>query len=60
MVKMAKCTFCGDTLEPGTGKMFVQVDGKILYFCKMKCEKNMLKMKRKAITTKWSGRFEKK
>jgi large subunit ribosomal protein L24e len=57
---MAKCTFCGDVLNPGTGKMYVQKDGKVLYFCTLKCEKNMLKLKRKPITTKWSGRFEKK
>ncbi|MBS3126078.1 50S ribosomal protein L24e [Candidatus Woesearchaeota archaeon] len=54
---MAKCIFCGDTIEPGTGKMFVQVDGKVLHFCSSKCEKNMLKLRRKPITTRWSGRF---
>ncbi|HLC95927.1 MAG TPA: 50S ribosomal protein L24e [Candidatus Nanoarchaeia archaeon] len=56
---MVKCTFCGNTLLPGTGKMYVQKDAKILYFCSMKCEKNLLKLRRKPITTKWSGRFEK-
>jgi len=25
----------------------------------MKCEKNMLKLKRKPITTRWSSRYEK-
>ena len=39
--------------------MFVQKDAKILYFCSSKCEKNMLKLRRKPITTKWSGRYEK-
>ena len=56
---MAKCTFCGIVMQKGTGKMFVQKDAKILYFCSSKCEKNMLKLKRKPITTRWSGRFEK-
>jgi len=56
---MVKCTFCGIVINPGTGKMFVQKDGKALYFCSSKCEKNMLKLKRKPITTKWSGRYEK-
>ncbi|MBS3102590.1 50S ribosomal protein L24e [Candidatus Woesearchaeota archaeon] len=56
---MAKCTFCGNNLKRGTGKMYVQKDAKILYFCSMKCEKNMLKLKRKPITTKWSSRYEK-
>ena len=53
---MAKCTFCGENMAPGTGKMFVQKDAKVLYFCSMKCEKNMLKLKRKPITTRWSKR----
>jgi len=56
---MAKCTFCGEFIEKGTGKMYVKVDGKILYFCSSKCEKNMLKLKRKPITTRWSRRFTK-
>lgn len=57
---MVKCTFCGNVLEKGTGKMFVKTDGKIFYFCSMKCEKNMFKLKRKSIATKWSGKFEKR
>jgi len=56
---MAKCTFCGENIEKGTGKMYVQKDAKILYFCSSKCEKNTLKLKRKPITTKWSSRYEK-
>jgi len=55
---MAKCTFCGIVLPRGTGKMYVQKDGKVLFFCTMKCEKNLLKLRRKAITTKWSGRYK--
>ncbi len=43
----------------GTGKMFVQKDAKILYFCSSKCEKNMLKLRRKPIKTKWSKRYQK-
>ena len=58
MLKMAKCTFCGNILERGTGKMYVKADSKILYFCSSKCEKNMLKLRRKPITTRWSTRFE--
>jgi len=56
---MAKCTFCANILRRGTGKMYVQKDAKVLYFCSSKCEKNMLKLKRKPITTRWSGRFQK-
>ncbi|MBW2992292.1 50S ribosomal protein L24e [Candidatus Woesearchaeota archaeon] len=50
---MAKCSFCGDSIEKGTGKIFVKKDGKILHFCSTKCEINMLKLRRKPITTKW-------
>ena len=43
---MTKCSFCKSVMEPATGTMYVKTDGKILYFCSMKCEKNMLKLKR--------------
>jgi len=56
---MVKCTFCGINITPGTGKMYVQKDAKILYFCSSKCDKNMLKLKRKPITTRWSNRYKK-
>ncbi|MCK5139553.1 MAG: 50S ribosomal protein L24e [Nanoarchaeota archaeon] len=57
MVKMVKCTFCGRVIEQGTGKIYVLKEGKALDFCSLKCEKNMLKLKRKAITTKWSSKY---
>ena len=50
---MHKCSFCNEDLKPGTGKLFVKKDGKVLYFCSNKCEKNMLKLGRKNIQTKW-------
>jgi len=50
---MVKCSFCDDELERGTGKMYVKKDGKILYFCSMKCEKNLLKLGRRAVNMKW-------
>ncbi|MBI2136485.1 50S ribosomal protein L24e [Candidatus Woesearchaeota archaeon] len=56
---MVKCTFCGFELRPGTGKMFVHVDGKVAYFCSSKCEKNQNKLGRKAIATKWTKRYMK-
>jgi len=46
-------------MKKGTGVMYVQKDAKILYFCSRKCEMNTLKLRRKAITTKWSSRYEK-
>lgn len=56
-----KCTFCGKELIKGTGKMYVKNDGKIFYFCNLKCEKNMLKLKRKPAKFLWTeeGQTEK-
>jgi len=54
---MVKCTFCGRQIEKGTGKMYVKKDGKIFYFCSMKCEKNMIKLKRKPHQTVWTKTF---
>ncbi len=50
---MSKCSFCKDDIPQGTGIMFVKKDGKILFFCSSKCERNLLKLKRKAREQKW-------
>jgi len=49
-----KCSFCKREIEKGTGKSLVTNEGKILHFCSKKCEKNMLKLKRKARNLKWT------
>jgi len=54
---MVKCEFCKYSIEPGTGKMLVMKDGKIMYFCSMKCEKNLMKLGRKSRTTRWTAEF---
>ncbi|MBS3128156.1 50S ribosomal protein L24e [Candidatus Woesearchaeota archaeon] len=51
---MATCSFCESKIPKGTGKMFVQKDGKILYFCSLKCEKNMNTLLRKPRETRWT------
>ena len=56
---MAKCIFCGEAIEKGTGKIYVLKEGKVYDFCSLKCEKNMLKLKRKPLKTKWSTKFSK-
>ena len=53
------CTFCGSKIREGTGKIFVLKEGKILYFCSNKCEKNMFKLKRTARNLKWTKAYEK-
>ncbi|PWR71726.1 50S ribosomal protein L24e [Methanospirillum lacunae] len=40
MMQSHVCSFCGEGMEPGTGKMFVRKDGSIFYFCSTKCQKN--------------------
>ena len=54
---MVKCDFCKEAIEPGTGKMLVTKDAKLIHFCSNKCEKNMLKMNRKPRTTAWTAEF---
>lgn len=54
---MARCSFCGTSIEQGTGLIFVFKTGKTANFCSRKCEKNQLKLKRKAIRTRWSKRY---
>ena len=51
---MSKCAFCGENIPEGTGKMFVYTSGKIVYFCSHKCEKNLHKLNRKPLQTKWT------
>jgi large subunit ribosomal protein L24e len=55
---MARCSFCKKNIEKGTGKIYVLKTGRTLNFCSSKCEKNMLKLKRKPRTTKWTKEYE--
>ena len=56
---MAKCSFCRNVIELGTGTIFVRKDGSTLNFCTMKCEKNVLKLGHTPRLTKWSKAYEK-
>lgn len=51
------CSFCGNEIEPGTGKMYIKKDGTVFYFCKGKCQKNLLKLKRVPHRTQWTSRY---
>jgi len=51
---MTKCSFCSNELSPGTGKMLVKNDGRIIYFCSNKCEKNLIKLGRNSKNFKWT------
>jgi len=56
---MVKCSFCGQEIPKGTGKMLIKNDGKILYFCSRKCEKNMIELKRNPKKVKWTEEYRK-
>ena len=51
-----KCSFCGASIEPGTGKMYVKKDGSVLFFDTNQCYKNMVELKRVARTTGWTNK----
>lgn len=53
------CTFCGNDIEPGTGKMFIRKDGTIYFFCSSKCQKNTLKLGRIGRKVRWTRRYVK-
>ena len=54
---MVKCSFCHNEIIPATGKMYVKKDGRVLYFCSSKCDKNMIKIQRNPRTTRWTAEF---
>ncbi len=55
---MAKCSFCGDAIPKGRGKMLVKNDGRILHFCNSKCDKNF-HLGRQGKKTRWTAVFRK-
>ncbi|MFC1728254.1 50S ribosomal protein L24e [Nanoarchaeota archaeon] len=55
---MARCDFCKNVIEKGTGKIYVKKEGKILNFCSNKCEKNLIKLGRNPRTTNWTREFQ--
>lgn len=54
---MPKCTFCGNQIAPGTGKMFVYTSGKIDHYCSRKCEVHSLKLKHTPAKTQWTQAY---
>jgi len=53
-----KCTFCGDEIERGTGKIKIMKDEKVVHLCSMKCEKNMFKLGRIAREIPWTAEYK--
>ncbi len=57
MPERRECSFCGDPIEPGTGKQHIMNTGKVFHFCSNKCKKNLLNLGRKAVETRWTKRY---
>ncbi len=55
---MVNCSFCGKSLEKGTGKMFVLKSNVVKYFCSKKCDKywNMGRNPKKMKWTEFHGK----
>ena len=54
MVERRNCNFCGNSIEPGTGKMYIRTDGSVFYFDRHKCFVNFVELKRIPRETQWS------
>jgi large subunit ribosomal protein L24e len=57
MVEQKICSFCGASIEPGTGKMYVKKDGTTFLFCSNKCSKNMIDMGRVPRKVTWTSAY---
>ncbi|MGQ0535773.1 MAG: 50S ribosomal protein L24e [Methanobacteriota archaeon] len=57
MVERRDCHFCGNPIEPGTGKLFVKRDGTRFHFCTNTCQKNLLVLKRTPRKVRWTRFF---
>jgi large subunit ribosomal protein L24e len=55
MVERRSCNFCGNNIEPGTGRMYIRTDGTVFYFDRHKCYTNFVKLRRIPRETRWSG-----
>lgn len=49
------CSFCGNSIEPGTGRMYIRTDGSVFYFDRHKCFSNFISLKRIPRETRWSS-----
>jgi large subunit ribosomal protein L24e len=54
MVERRVCSFCGNEIEPGTGRMYIKKDGVIYNFCTSKCFKNLVELGRVPRRTTWT------
>ncbi|MDH4122904.1 MAG: 50S ribosomal protein L24e [Thermoplasmata archaeon] len=58
MVEQKLCSFCGNNIEPGTGRLFIRKDGSTFIFCSNKCFKNLMDLKRVPRATQWTAAYK--
>lgn len=51
---MTNCSFCGDAIEAGTGKMYIKRDGVVFHFCSAKCQRNQVELGRINRHVRWT------
>ena len=51
-----KCSFCGEEVPAGRGKMLVRISGQKIVFCGSKCQRNS-KLGRDGKSMKWTKTF---
>lgn len=51
---MTSCSFCGDAIEAGTGKMYIKRDGSVFHFCSAKCQANQVELGRINRHVRWT------
>jgi large subunit ribosomal protein L24e len=54
MVERRVCSFCGNYIEPGTGRLYIKKDGTSYNFCTSKCRKNLIVLRRTPHRTEWT------
>lgn len=51
------CSFCGRSIPGGRGTMHVRNDGRILWTCSKKCDKNLFVIRREPRKLKWTEKY---
>lgn len=58
MVERRICSFCGREIEFGTGRLYILKDGTTYQFCRTKCFKNLIQLRRVPRRTRWTATYE--